>query len=187
MFDATAALTTAGTISLAVLYFRSITAKIDTVNAQLDSLDANTHAILAALEELKEAILEHIPKFCALVVDSFAVDNYGGYAAAEKYFETYKALYDADMVLLPLSRPPIPPCRARLRSIDVANLKIFYHSTYPAHTHKTRFTWTFYIGVCGQGPESIKQNWARRASPSSFYRVACAHHNATFKGAIHLP
>ncbi|KAJ6579337.1 hypothetical protein B0H10DRAFT_1962960 [Mycena sp. CBHHK59/15] len=94
-----------------------------------------------------------------LAIFQDCAELYGGPEVAEKFFRECQATFRNGIVFGALSPPP----GVDLRSIDVDHLTIFYHSTFPESLQNSNpFTWNFYIGLRGQGPQSIMREWNQK-------------------------
>jgi hypothetical protein len=70
-----------------------------------------------------------------------------------------------------------------LKSREVGDLKIFYHPTYPDYRQATApFSWNFYIGLAGKGPESIMQDWATKGIVIEVFGMLDCWERTTFMG-----
>ncbi|KAJ6478599.1 hypothetical protein C8R47DRAFT_1323077 [Mycena vitilis] len=88
-----------------------------------------------------------------------AVKNEGSVEAAVAWFKRIHDVVTSGAVIGARS----PPANAQVKTIDVGPFTIFYHSTFPPHLlEKNVFTWNFYIGLRGQGVDSIMQDWVQQ-------------------------
>ncbi|KAF9023348.1 hypothetical protein BDZ89DRAFT_1162798 [Hymenopellis radicata] len=78
---------------------------------------------------------------------------------AEAYYQ--QASYDFNKGVI---FTPRPPPGTHLNSVDLGKLTVFYCPTWPGAPKGHYFTWNFYIGPAGQGPESIivDSDWAKQ-------------------------
>ncbi|KAJ7116633.1 hypothetical protein C8R44DRAFT_983656 [Mycena epipterygia] len=87
------------------------------------------------------------------------VHSEGSYDAAKAYFENWLTVNNSGIVFGATRPPP----NATLRSIEIDRLKVFYQPTFPPnHQQGNPYSWTFYIGRSGKGPESIMVDWSEQ-------------------------
>ncbi|KAJ6483471.1 hypothetical protein DFH09DRAFT_1164131 [Mycena vulgaris] len=78
--------------------------------------------------------------------------EHAGPEVAERFFQECLATIRSGIVF----GAPVPPPGVELRRVNLEHLQIFYHSTFPEDLQGSNpFTWNFYIGLRGKGPESI--------------------------------
>ncbi|KAJ7824004.1 hypothetical protein B0H13DRAFT_2124505 [Mycena leptocephala] len=88
------------------------------------------------------------------------VNTQGGFEAAVDCLKRFSVVAASGVVIGVRS---VPPPNAEIKSLDIGSLTVFYHSTFPRQFQENNaFTWSFYIGLCGQGVHSIMPDWTRK-------------------------
>ncbi|KAF9021590.1 hypothetical protein BDZ89DRAFT_1137937 [Hymenopellis radicata] len=104
-------------------------------------------------EEIRRAFEAALP-MCG------GISMYGAMEDAEAYYQQTSQAFNSGYIFVHSAPPP----GTHLNSVDIGKLTGFYCPTWPAAPKGHYFTWNFYIGPAGKGPESIivDSDWAKQ-------------------------